>query len=214
MQSPIAIAIRLGRRAGRRLRWPHVPIGKGHAPYSAFLVLLLALPAAAQSECVNLGLCFPRYDPPLSAMRVYLDGVLDHEQRPMWHASGGRRTGFFQCGEPRAVVTVTVVRGTEESAPSAAIRLDRPDVLQDCAGVPAAPVTIASGKTPSERLGDLLASCLGDPSCGQFILDRCVADSVCKAGLGPHLRVDYDLDGTIGPGDALWWQLTIEGKLR
>jgi len=88
----------------------------------ALLSAFLALPVRAEIACVWVPNLMGTNTPPVDAMRVYLDGSLDKEVRPIWSARGGR-SNFWECGEGDALLTVTVVRGSEESAQSNGRRL-------------------------------------------------------------------------------------------
>jgi hypothetical protein len=139
------------------------------------LLVVAALAAAAPvaaADCAWVPLCIPAHDPPIDALRVYLDDQLAREIRPMWYASGGR-TSFFQCGRASATVSLSLVRGEEESPKTAGAVPGASGTCETSGEL--APRTLGSYFGPIEQL--LRALTKGPP-------------------------YDTDADGTVRPNDA------------
>lgn len=79
--------------------------------------LIATCAPAARADCVWIPVCLPPHDPPYEAMRLYLDGQLSHEYRPMWgvHRSQWSRTNIWACGPAAGVIELSMVLGDQES---------------------------------------------------------------------------------------------------
>ena len=157
MMSPLALIIRRGRAAGRHLMH-HAPENSGRGiPWkkldprkSLVLALFLLLPISAKADCVWIPVCMPYKQPPAEALKIYGDGTLIREIRPMWAASGGR-TNFWVCGGSTNRLTASIVRGGVEEPMAFADPATVNDTDCTFTGPEAAPPTLRQFYGPKEQ---------------------------------------------------------------
>lgn len=154
--SPLAIILKRGRAAGLTLRLgSRENSGRGIPwkkldPRKAALVLALSmLPLVARADYVWIPTCIPFVDPPADALIVRLDGIEVRRISPVYPG----RSHFWQGGRSTSLISLSLLRGTEEAA-MRLVEQDAPFDPATCTGGSelAGPVSLGSYYGPREQL--------------------------------------------------------------
>lgn len=118
LQSPLAIIMRRGRAAGRRLvnrsrenSGLGIPWKKMNPRKKLLLALLLSTPLSARADCVWIPTCIPPNDAQADFLVVKLDGAEVRRISPVRPGRGH----FWQCGRSTSLLTLSLLRGAEEA---------------------------------------------------------------------------------------------------